>query len=450
MEVADDEINSGAPPFVPPSWVSLSPFPLQVHPSPRRLSSHFTPPTRPVRAARQLAWVSLQGRIVGAEEATSAKAIGGGLTPEEAVTWEFFSPMHRILIVAILAAAAANSKKNKLIVQLKNSIEIRDQVLLGMQQKLDSLCEEVNYFKDKPDTTSYDFDVSGCGCRHCDHHQLPAKYIEGDSTTQAVDEDDMMKFKMANDVEQEERRFSDLSDWAPSVSSSIDVQWNTSVEQDIGKLQKECEDKDAIIKELSAFLNSAESLNSKRIAELEDIIRRKNTMITKLRKDMLVLEQKVIQLTRLRRPSSSKSSSSSKKLPAMADNLIYDMDSTTSPSDDSDSSANRKHRTPSMNYINKNEALPSVKNNKKEHPAAILNRQKPSSARCYDVTAKSNEQTMSPLKERSVNQQVGSVGLSKSKGSRSGSGDCKSRYGGTGSSLNKSRVSGSGAHKRWS
>ncbi|KAI3706365.1 hypothetical protein L6452_24050 [Arctium lappa] len=448
MEAADDQINVGAPPSVPPSWVSLSPYPLQVHPSPRRLSTHFTPPTRPIPAARQLAWVSLQGRLVGAEEASSAKSIGGGFTPREAVAWELFSPMHRILIVAIIAAAAANSKKNKLIAQLKKSIEIRDEVLLGMQQKLDSLCEEVNYFKDKPDVMSYDFEVSGCGCRHCDHHQLPAIYIQEDSTTQAADDDDMIKFKMANNVEQEERRFSDFSDWAPSVTSSIDVQWNTSVEQDIGKLQKECEDKDATIKELSAFLNSAESLNSKRIAELEDIIRRKNTMITKLRKDMLVLEQKVIQLTRLRRPSSSKSSSGSKKLPAMADNLIYDMDSTTSPSDDSDSSANKKHQVLRMNYVNKNEA-PSLKN-KKEHPAAIWNRQKPTSARGFEVTVKSNKRAVSPLKEKSMNQQEGSVGLSKSKGSRSGCGDCKSRNGGSSWSLNKSRVSGSGAHKRWS
>nr|GFA06177.1 hypothetical protein [Tanacetum cinerariifolium] len=40
-------------------------------------------------------------------------------------------------------------------------------------------------------------------------------------------------------------------------------------------------------------------------------------LITMLRKDMMVLEQKVIHLTRLRRPSSYKSSSSSKKLPTL-------------------------------------------------------------------------------------------------------------------------------------
>ena len=37
-------------------------------------------------------------------------------------------------------------------------------------------------------------------------------------------DDEMIKFEMVNDVEQEERRMSNLSDWAPSVSSSTDVQ----------------------------------------------------------------------------------------------------------------------------------------------------------------------------------------------------------------------------------
>lgn len=122
MELADDEIYTIAPPYAPPPYVSVSPFP---HQSSRRLSSHFTPPTRPVRSAKQLAWVSLQGRIVGADEASSTKAIGGNLSCEETVAWEMFSPMHRILIVAVIAVAATNSKKNKLIVRLKKSVEIR-------------------------------------------------------------------------------------------------------------------------------------------------------------------------------------------------------------------------------------------------------------------------------------------------------------------------------------
>ncbi|PWA72083.1 hypothetical protein CTI12_AA274460 [Artemisia annua] len=426
MDIPDHDTNIfGAPPFL-----SLTPFP---YPSSRRLSSNFTPPTRPVPAVRrQLAWVSLQGRIVGAEDATSAKRIGGGLGSKEAVAWDMFSPMHRVLVVAVIAVASTNAKKNRVISQLKKSVEIRDQVLSEMQEKLDSLCEQVNYFKDKPDISSYNFELSGCGCRHCDHHQPLLKYNEEDLGAKEVGDDEMIKFEMVNDVEQEERRMSNLSDWAPSVSSSTDVQWSTPVDQDIGKLQKECAEKDATIKELSDFFNSAESHNSKRISELEDIIRRKNMLITKLRKDMMVLEQKVIHLTRLRRPSSSKSSSSSKKLPVMSDNLIYDMDSTTSPSDDSDSSTKKKHRAPTLNNINKEELH-----------APSLSRQKP--------TAKSSEQplqSISPLKERSLNQQANLAVFpkSKSKESRSVSGGGKIRNG-TSSNSTKSRVSGQ--LKRW-
>lgn len=62
---------------------------------------------------------------MGAEDATSAKRIGGGLGHEEAVAWDMFSPMHRVLVVAVIAVAAANAKKNRLIVQLKKSVEIR-------------------------------------------------------------------------------------------------------------------------------------------------------------------------------------------------------------------------------------------------------------------------------------------------------------------------------------
>nr|GFA88065.1 hypothetical protein [Tanacetum cinerariifolium] len=56
--------------------------------------------------------------------ATSAKRIGGGLG-HGAVAWDMFSPMHRVLVVAVIAVAAADAKKNKLIVQLKKPVEIR-------------------------------------------------------------------------------------------------------------------------------------------------------------------------------------------------------------------------------------------------------------------------------------------------------------------------------------
>lgn len=59
---------------------------------------------------------------------------------------------------------------------------IQDQVLLGMQQKDENLCELVNYFKDHPDISSYSVMFLDCGCRLCDHHQLPES-IKEDSTS---------------------------------------------------------------------------------------------------------------------------------------------------------------------------------------------------------------------------------------------------------------------------
>lgn len=108
-----------------PSIVSLAPFfPIPLR-STRRLSSSFTEPRRPVPAARQLAWLSLEGRLVNAEVASSARAIGGGLSPDVAVAWELFSPIERFLIVAVIGVAVAESKKNGQICQLKKSVELR-------------------------------------------------------------------------------------------------------------------------------------------------------------------------------------------------------------------------------------------------------------------------------------------------------------------------------------
>lgn len=88
----------------------------------RRLSSSFfAVPSPPV--PRTVAWFSLQGRLVGAEEATSAAAIGGGLAGrEEAVAWELFSPLQRVLLVAVVAAASNRSRR---IAQLQRSVQIR-------------------------------------------------------------------------------------------------------------------------------------------------------------------------------------------------------------------------------------------------------------------------------------------------------------------------------------
>ena len=49
------------------------------------------------------------------------------------------------------------------------------------------------------------------------------------------------------------------------------------------------------IKELSAFVLSSNIVGSKRISDFEDIVKRKNSTIVRLKKDLVVLEQKVVQ-----------------------------------------------------------------------------------------------------------------------------------------------------------
>ncbi|KAG6679338.1 hypothetical protein I3842_14G125000 [Carya illinoinensis] len=355
-----------------PALVSLASFSSIPSPSPRRLSiGNFAQSSRPVPSPspappKRMAWVSLQGRLVNAEEASSARAIGGNLSREEAAAWEFFSPIQRFLIVAVIGVAVAESKKNRIIWQLTKSVELRDQVLSSMQQKLDILCEEVNNVRDHsgalgemaatknaelPCNKAFGSDTIkfvDCGCWLCDQHRDIYNALSGSMKSSGGD--GMLQYKLAfsNEAEPEERRMSDLSDWASSVTSSAEIQMNTlAVEQDIYNLKRDCEEKDATIKELSTLLHSSDVAGSKRITELEDIIRRKNMIITKLKKDMLVLEQKVVHFTRLRRSSfpAAESSSNCGQRPHMTDNLLYDMDSTTSPSSsDSDCSpVNRPH-----------------------------------------------------------------------------------------------------------
>ncbi|KAH8522886.1 hypothetical protein H0E87_003509 [Populus deltoides] len=418
---------------VPPSssFVTLSPFPPIPSPSSRRrLSSHFTP-TRAITSSLRLAWVSLRGRLVNAEEASSANSIG--LRLEDGVAWELFSPAQRFLIVAVIGVAVSESKKNGIINQLKKSVELRDQVLSSMQQKLDNLCDQLSNINSQAGTKANasfnnknveppSNDVFGCdkikfvdcGCWHCDQHQDLLAGLMGNSVVKVSRGDEVLQYKMPfiNEVEHEERRMSDLSDWASSVTSAADMQMNVfAIDQDICNLKRECEEKDASIKELAGILQSNNMAGSKRIGELEDIICRKNTTITRLRKDMMVLEQKVVNLTRLRRPSSSSFSiSDSSKLPLMVNNVVYDMDSTTSPSSsDSDSSPVNRPQAPAA----KIEETPvqstelGLTKNKKSAPA------KTSSSLVGLTEFHIQSRSENPLKEISANQK--SIGLPSSR-----------------------------------
>ncbi|KAL3752104.1 hypothetical protein ACJRO7_012859 [Eucalyptus globulus] len=411
-----------------PALVSLAPFAAAPSPAPRRLSSQFAEPARPVPSARKLAYVSLQGRLVNAEEATSARAIGGGLSREEAVAWELFGPVQRVLLVAVIGAAVAESRKNWMISQLRNSVELRDQILSSMQQKLDKLCQQVHNVKDREGNgmeasdvknLGFPFDAAfesngiefvDCGCWLCDQHHKQFGGQMGNSIMRVSNGNDIHQSKMTftEEAEPEERRMSDLSDWASSVTSAAEIQTNAiAIEQDVYNLKRDCEEKDATIKELTSFLQSCDAAGSKRIAELEDIIRRKNVTITKLKKDMIILEQKVVQLTRLQRPSSQiETNASTRQFPVMADNLLYDMDSSTSPSS-SDSDSSPKSRPQAS--IAKQQETPAEKCGntlRKTHNSVA---EKTSSFSMKSVGGQTKSRSVSPLKEITTNEKSNKI-----------------------------------------
>ncbi|CAH8270916.1 unnamed protein product [Arabidopsis lyrata] len=328
---------------IPPASVHLAPFFSSLVPP---LSAHFTRRCQPLQSSRPLAYISLQGLLVNFDEASSARSIGGGLSREEALAWELFTPYQRFLIVAVIGVAAAESKKNGLIRQLQKSVDLRDQVLSSMQQKLDDLCQELHLVKDQSGTLSKVLDHDDlrstpkekfgsekitfvdCGCWLCDQHHHSSPAIQDKAPTNLV-----------VDAEPEERRISYMSDWCSSVTSAAETHFDSlSLDQDMLSLRKECQEKDATIKDLTSFLQLTNKAGSKRETELEDIIRRKKTIIKKLKRDVLVLEEKVTQLTRLRRSSYSPAVSNTHEFPMRMDNLLYDMDVLTATSS-SDSEA---------------------------------------------------------------------------------------------------------------
>ncbi|KAH0459043.1 hypothetical protein IEQ34_011857 [Dendrobium chrysotoxum] len=361
-------------------------------PSPLRLLSHFAEPDRPIISdRRQQAWVSLQSHFVGASEATSARAVCKGLGAAEAVACELFTPLHHVLLVALVSISAAESRRSQRILQLQRSVDVRDEMLKNMQMKLDDLLEQMSFVKDHSPSSGCNFPFKNEQITIAKMlKKNEAKFSHGSSRVAHFNLDDGIlpichnQSIKAKDVcmtepskerlieknyvivtEQEERRMSDLSDFW-SVASSVDtqpVQLSTlAAEQELYNLRKECEEKGDTIKELTTAAHVSNVTYSKRITELEEVIRRKNMIITKLKKDMLVLEQQVrpsitlqkynvlvklsvsgnllqiVKFTRLRRPSYRASSpSATHHLPLMTENILYDMSSTSPSSSDCDS-----------------------------------------------------------------------------------------------------------------
>ena len=109
------------------SCISISSFSSHSTPSPRlHLSNRISDVKHVISTPRRnVAWISLQNRLIGAEEASCARNIGGSLSREESFAWDLFSPLQRVLAVAIVAAATANGEKSRQICQLQESVNVR-------------------------------------------------------------------------------------------------------------------------------------------------------------------------------------------------------------------------------------------------------------------------------------------------------------------------------------
>ncbi|KAJ6346667.1 hypothetical protein OIU76_003366 [Salix suchowensis] len=312
----------------PPPLVSLSPFSAPTSPL---LSSQFKP-SQAVPSPRRLPWVDLQEQLVNEWEAGSDIAIGIGLNRDENVDTELFSQIQRFLVVAALWSCCC-----------------RDEVLSSMDQKLDNLCDQINTINKQEEIKANDafggdrIEFVDRGSWHCYEHQEHVAGLMGKSAVRMPGEDEVLRCKMPFGIEREpeEQQMSDFSDWG-STGSAEEIQTNTfAIDQDMFNLKKEFEEKDATKEELSTDLQSF--AGSKRIAELEDIICRKNSMIKRLKRDMVVLEQKADHSPRLRRPSYSLSIPDNWELPVMVENILYDLDSSSSSDSDSSPSSQPQH-----------------------------------------------------------------------------------------------------------
>nr|XP_051188396.1 uncharacterized protein LOC127302087 isoform X2 [Lolium perenne]XP_051188397.1 uncharacterized protein LOC127302087 isoform X3 [Lolium perenne]XP_051188398.1 uncharacterized protein LOC127302087 isoform X4 [Lolium perenne]XP_051188399.1 uncharacterized protein LOC127302087 isoform X5 [Lolium perenne]XP_051188400.1 uncharacterized protein LOC127302087 isoform X6 [Lolium perenne]XP_051188402.1 uncharacterized protein LOC127302087 isoform X7 [Lolium perenne]XP_051188403.1 uncharacterized prot len=236
-----------------------------------------------------------------------------------------------------------------------------DEVLQSMQQKLDDLFGEMNslhqqYVKCDSFISAEKENIELVSSNKVGHEEGAKCCVSSRAETAATPQktkdfcrtddvkSDVVDRSSVSLVDHEERRMSDLSDFCWSVVSSVDTHVNgdnqltsLAAEQELYNIQKECEEKDAIIKELTAAAHTSSNADAKRIAELQDILKRKNMVISKLKKDMSSLKQMVVELTRAKRASSVNLNTVSSELPVMSNNLLYDMNSSSPSSSDSES-----------------------------------------------------------------------------------------------------------------
>ena len=135
----------------------------------------------------------------------------------------------------------------------------QDQVLFSMQKKLDNLFEQLSFFKDQPEVEAITTMESGCKLKHhslTPHDSLVKSFtlmvcvlhlimwysffdkrliaftllvkslVKFNTSAKGSNGDEEFKYKLpiSNEAEPDERRMSDLSDWAPSVISSVDIE----------------------------------------------------------------------------------------------------------------------------------------------------------------------------------------------------------------------------------
>lgn len=109
---------------IPPASVHLSPFSSLAPPPSARL--HFARRrTQPLQSSPR--YTSLKSLLD--DPTSSARSIGR----DEALAWELFTLHQRVMLVAVIGAAAAESKKNGVIRQLRKSIDLKVRSFIGFK-----------------------------------------------------------------------------------------------------------------------------------------------------------------------------------------------------------------------------------------------------------------------------------------------------------------------------
>ncbi|KAE8784987.1 hypothetical protein D1007_41344 [Hordeum vulgare] len=296
------------PPETPPSRVSVR---SSSSSSRRRcaLSSRFREPASP----RRHAWVSLQGRLVGAEEAASADAAAPGLPtdggdgvgalPARCIAFSS-SPPWRPPPPAPTLPAASSSSSGRSILGFDSSYLLHfdliwihsghhmlgnDEVLQSMQQKLDDLLGEMHSLQQQ--YVKCDSFVS-----------TQSEKVELVSSKKLMDEEGTRccacsQLVTAYSLQDKGCLQSDFCGMDEARSDVVDRSSISLVDHEARHVRP--------LRHLECHILCGQPCNgdNQRIAELQDILRRKNMVISKLKKDMSALKQMVVELTRAKRAS---------------------------------------------------------------------------------------------------------------------------------------------------